>query len=171
MFVSPGGYICGEQTALIEAMQDHRAEPRNRPPQLQTNGLWDMPTLLNNVETFAWVPAIMVKDRGEWFAKAGREGMKGRRFFSISGDINKPGAYEVPNGITLRELINDYAGGMRDGKAFKAFAPSGPSGGFLPAKLPLSALRGGFVETLPKDTEFYDLLDWPWTLARPDRWV
>ena len=161
VFVSPGGYICGEQTALVEAIEDHRAEPRNRPPQLQTNGLWDKPTLLNNVETLAWVPAIVLKESGQWFADAGRTGTKGRRFFSISGDVNKPGAYEVPNGITLRELIDDYAGGMRKGKQLKAFAPSGPSGGFLPARLPVSSLRSGFAEKLPAGKKEYDLLDWP----------
>src|SRR5262249_33850395 len=66
VFISPGGYICGEQTALIQAIQDERAEPRNRPPELQTNGLWDRPTLLSNVETFAWTPAIMLRDEGRW---------------------------------------------------------------------------------------------------------
>jgi formate dehydrogenase/bidirectional [NiFe] hydrogenase diaphorase subunit len=165
IFVSPGGYICGEQTALIEAMEDHRAEPRNRPPQLQTNGLWDKPTLLSNVETFAWVPAILLKDEGRWFANAGRTGMKGRRFFSISGDVNKPGVYEVPNGITLRELIDDHAGGMRHGKPIKAVAPSGPSGGLLPVKLPVAALQRRFAETLPQGTTHYDLLDWPLDIA------
>lgn len=161
VFVSPGGYICGEQTALIEAIQDHRAEPRNRPPQLQTNGLWDKPTLLNNVETFAWVPAIMLRDEGKWFAEAGREGLPGRRFFSISGDVKRPGAYEVPNGITLGELIDEHAGGVLDGRALKAVAPSGPSGGFLPAKLPVRSLRRDFAETLQKREDFYDLREWP----------
>src|SRR5262245_57512354 len=86
VFVSPGGYICGEQTALIEAIEDKRAEPRNRPPELQTNGLYDKPTLLNNVETLAWVPAVVlrIKDekRGQWFADQGIAPFKGRRFFS-----------------------------------------------------------------------------------------
>ncbi len=72
VFVSPGGYICGEQTALIEVLEDRRAEPRNRPPALQTNGLRDCPTLLNNVETFAWVPAILARDEGRWYADQGR---------------------------------------------------------------------------------------------------
>ncbi len=165
VFVSPGGYICGEQTALIEAMQDHRGEPRNRPPQLQTNGLWNQPTLLSNVETFAWVPAIMARENGKWFAAAGRPGMQGRRFFSISGDVAKPGAYEVPNGITLGELIDDYAGGMRDGLKFKAVAPSGPSGGFLPAKLPTTALRRDFSSTLKTKADFFDLRDWTLDIA------
>jgi NADH:ubiquinone oxidoreductase subunit F (NADH-binding)/NADH:ubiquinone oxidoreductase subunit E len=165
-FVSPGGYICGEQSALIEAMEDKRAEPRNRPPELQTNGLWDKPTLLNNVETFAWVPAILVKDFGKWYAdsgvKAGAAKCKGRRLFSLSGDVVKPGVYEVANGTPLRDLIK-MAGGMVGGKALKAFAPSGPSCGFIPGKIPLSLLPPKFVESLkpaPADG-FYDLMDMP----------
>lgn len=136
VFVSPGGYICGEQTALIEAMEDKRAEPRNRPPELQTNGLWDMPTLLNNVETLAWVPSIALRDDGQWYAAQGvRPEFRGARFFSISGDVARPGVYEVPVGIPLGELIDRYAGGMRDARPLVAVALSGPSGGFLPAQL------------------------------------
>ena len=160
VFVSPGGYICGEQTALIEAMEDKRAEPRNRPPQLQTNGLWDKPTLLNNVETLAWIPAIVLTEDGNWFASAGSKDAKGLRFFSVSGDVNKPGVYEVPNGITLGTLISEYAGGMRDDKPLKAFAPSGPSGGFLPARIPVDQLSSQFASTLPKNTTHFDILDW-----------
>jgi NADH:ubiquinone oxidoreductase subunit F (NADH-binding)/NADH:ubiquinone oxidoreductase subunit E len=158
VFVSPGGYICGEQSALIEAMQDHRAEPRNRPPQLETNGLWDKPTLLSNVETFAWAPAIAVKG-GAWFAGQGTNGCKGMRFFSISGDLERPGAYEVPNGISLRALIDDYAGGMRGKRKLKAFAASGPSGGFLP---PTIALRP------PRDKKDLDRLT-PWVRGVHER--
>jgi len=165
VFVSPGGYVCGEQTALIEALEGKRSEPRNRPPELQTNGLYNQPTILNNVETFAWVPAILlyeptknknviatptnpeethkekVDTSGVWYRDAGRNRIKGRRFFSISGDLNRPGAYEVPCGITLGELIDDYAGGMKDGCALKAVALSGPSGGFMPAWLPRNSIR------------------------------
>ena len=83
-FRSPGGYICGEQSALIEAMEDRRAQPRNKPPQLETNGLYDKPTLVSNVETFAWAPAIVVKG-GTWYAEQGANGSKGLRFFSVSG--------------------------------------------------------------------------------------
>jgi NADH:ubiquinone oxidoreductase subunit F (NADH-binding)/NADH:ubiquinone oxidoreductase subunit E len=133
VFVSPGGYICGEMTALIEAMEDRRGEPRNRPPELQVKGLRDKPTLVSNVETFAWVPYI-VEDGGERFARAGVNGSKGRRLFSVSGDVNRPGVYEVPIGTTLRALL-DRAGGTTRG--LKALATSGPSGGFLPARLPL----------------------------------
>ena len=161
VFVSPGGYICGEQTALIEAMEDKRAEPRNRPPELQTNGLWNCPTLLNNVETLAWVPAILLKKDGQWFASQGDQPkFMGRRFFSISGDVARPGAYEVPIGLTLRQLIEDYAGGMVDGKPFKAAALSGPSGGFVPRMLPVDYLPERYVsDNLPADATHFDILD------------
>jgi NADH:ubiquinone oxidoreductase subunit F (NADH-binding) len=149
VFVSPGGYICGEQSALIEAMSDRRAEPRNKPPTLETNGLDDQPTLVSNVETYAWVPAIMVNG-GAAYAAMGVNSWKGRRLFSVSGDVNRPGAYEVPMGLTLRELIEgeSYCQGMIGGKAMKAFAPSGPSGGFLPAVL---ENNGGLPRDLAKN--------------------
>jgi NADH:ubiquinone oxidoreductase subunit F (NADH-binding)/NADH:ubiquinone oxidoreductase subunit E len=145
VFVSPGGYICGEQTALIQAIQDERAEPRNRPPELQTNGLWDKPTVLNNVETLAWVPAIVTQGAadGKWYADlgakpaaSGSRAYKGARFFSVSGDVIRPGVYEVPIGIKLGDLLekSEYCGGIRGGR-LKAVALSGPSGGFLPARL------------------------------------
>jgi NADH:ubiquinone oxidoreductase subunit F (NADH-binding) len=140
VFTSPGGYICGEQSALIEAMSDRRAEPRNLPPKLETNGLDDRPTLVSNVETFAWVPFIWVNG-GSAYAALGANGWKGRRFFSVCGDVNRPGVYEVPMGMTLRELITgeQYCQGIAGNKKLKAFAPSGPSGGFLPAKLTAKA--------------------------------
>ena len=171
VFVSPGGYVCGEQTALIEALEGKRSEPRNRPPELQTNGLYNQPTVLNNVETFAWVPAILLYEpapvaaspepaikppiqtdeksdtSGVWYKNAGRNRMKGKRFFSISGDLNRPGAYEVPCGITLGELIDDFAGGMKNSCGLQAVALSGPSGGFLPAWLPNGSIRS------PKKTD------------------
>jgi formate dehydrogenase beta subunit len=135
VFVSPGGYICGEQTAMIQVLDDRRAEPRNRPPELQTNGLRDKPTLVNNVETLAWVPSLLLVRESAAL-----------RFFSISGDVEAPGVYEVPSGLTLGTLIA-RAGGMRGGRAFKAVAPSGPSGGFLPRFL--EGRHGRF-----------DVLDW-----------
>ena len=136
VFISPGGYICGEQSALVEAMSDRRGEPRNMPPKLETNGLEDLPTLVSNVETFAWAPFIMLSG-GKNYADQGVNGWKGRRYFSVSGDVKRPGVYEVPMGLTLRELIYDqeYCQGIIGDKKLKAFAPSGPSGGFLPAKL------------------------------------
>lgn len=150
VFVSPGGYICGEQTALIEAMEDKRAEPRNRPPSLETNGLFDKPTLVNNVETFAWVPAILFREDGTWYRDAGKYGWKGRRFFSISGDVNRPGVYEVPIGVTMREFIEEYAQGIKDGRELKAFAPSGPSGGLLPRRIPIDTLATGWEKRVPE---------------------
>ena len=145
VFVSPGGYICGEQSALIEAMSDRRGEPRNMPPKLETNGLDDRPTLVSNVETYGWVPYILVRG-GEAYAKLGVNGWKGRRFFSISGDVNRPGVYEVPMGLTVRDLIygEQYCQGMKGNRPVKAMAPSGPSGGFIP--LYLTAKAG-----LPRD--------------------
>jgi NADH:ubiquinone oxidoreductase subunit F (NADH-binding) len=121
---------------LIEAMSDRRGEPRNMPPKLETNGLDDLPTLVSNVETFGWVPYIYLQS-GKTYAAHGVNGCKGRRYFSVSGDVQRPGVYEVPMGMTLRELIcgEQYCQGIAGGRALKAFAPSGPSGGFLPAKL------------------------------------
>lgn len=150
-FESPGGYICGEQSALIEAMEDHRAQPRNRPPDLQANGLWDMPTVVNNVETLAWAPSIVQGGGPAYFNcgwKAPRETLpatlkkvefSGKRLFSISGDVIRPGVYEVPIGIPLRELLLSptYCGGISGGRGVKAVATSGPSGGLLPATIPM----------------------------------
>ena len=136
VFPSPGGYICGEQSALIEAMSDRRGEPRNMPPMLETNGLDDRPTLVSNVETYAWTPYIWFHG-GQKYAELGTNTHKGQRFFSITGDLVRPGVYEVPMGMPLRDLIygEKYCRGIKDGKKIKAFAPSGPSGGFLPIKL------------------------------------
>jgi NADH:ubiquinone oxidoreductase subunit F (NADH-binding)/NADH:ubiquinone oxidoreductase subunit E len=142
---SPGGYICGEQSALIEAIEDRRAQPRNRPPELGTNGLRDKPTAVNNVETLAWAPFIVLNG-GKAYADAGWKTpdghtpayrFKGRRLFSVSGDVNRPGVYEVPIGIPLGDLISDpkYCGGMLGDKPLKAVAPSGPSSGLMPAKI------------------------------------
>ncbi|MGE3538506.1 MAG: NADH-ubiquinone oxidoreductase-F iron-sulfur binding region domain-containing protein [Candidatus Tectimicrobiota bacterium] len=130
---SPGGYICGEETALLEALQDQRAEPRNTPPFPGTHGLFGQPTLLNNVETFAMVPGIVLKG-GAWWAAQGKNGASGLKLLALSGHIRQPGVYEVPLGSTVTELIQ-LAGGMRHGRALKAFAPGGVSSGFLPASL------------------------------------
>jgi NADH:ubiquinone oxidoreductase subunit F (NADH-binding)/NADH:ubiquinone oxidoreductase subunit E len=145
VFVSPGGYICGEQSALIEAMSDRRGEPRNLPPKLETNGLEDLPTIVSNVETYAWIPYIYLKG-GKAYAELGVNGWQGRRIFSVSGDVKRPGVYEVPMGMTVRELLygENYCRGMIGDRKLKAFAPSGPSGGFLPARL---TARAG----LPRD--------------------
>jgi NADH:ubiquinone oxidoreductase subunit F (NADH-binding) len=155
VFVSPGGYICGEQSALIEAMSDRRGEPRNMPPKLETNGLDDRPTLVSNVETFAWVPYIILNS-GKTYAGQGVNGWKGRRYFSVSGDVNRPGVYEVPMGLTLRELIygERYCHGIIGNRKLKALAPSGPSGGFIPARL---VANRGLPRNLPENKAWQEL--------------
>jgi len=172
VFTSPGGYVCGEQSALIEAMEDRRAQPRNKPPELQTNGLYDKPTLVSNVETFAWAPAIVVRG-GEWYANQGIPDCKGLRFFSLCGDVARPGVYEVASGTTLGELVEKHAGGVV-GK-LKAFAASGPSAGFLPALIPVTQLARGWQDKkelaeLAKKTQqngkYVSVLDLPLDLQR-----
>src|SRR3989442_4054555 len=133
IFDSPGGYICGEETALLEALEDKRAEPRNKPPFPGTHGLFGRPTLMNNVETFAMVPGSVLKG-GAWWAAQGKNGASGLKFLAVSGHVRHPGVYEVPLGITATELI-ELAGGLRHGRALKAFAPGGASSGFLPASM------------------------------------
>ncbi len=120
IFVSPGGYILGEETALLEALEGRRGEPRNKPPFPSVAGLHGRPTLINNVETLAQVPRVV---------RTGRADLK---FFSVSGDVAEPGVVEAPLGITLGELV-ERCGGMRDGRALLAFLPGGASTGFLPA--------------------------------------
>jgi NADH:ubiquinone oxidoreductase subunit F (NADH-binding)/NADH:ubiquinone oxidoreductase subunit E len=165
VYVSPGGYICGEESALLEAMEDRRAEPRNKPPFPVTHGLYSKPTVINNVETLSWVPAIVLHG-GEWYRDQGVNGATGMRFVSISGDVNRPGVYEVPFGQTVRELVFDTAGGMPEGQKLKAIAPSGPSGGFLPAVLKAENLPEKFVkERLRAGATSYDVLDLPLDLG------
>jgi len=134
IFVSPGGYICGEESALIEAIEGHRAEPRNKPPFPGVVGLWQKPTVINNVETFINVPQILARGV-DWYKAAGRGGSRGLKFVGVSGHCARPGIYEVPLGVTMREVLFDHAGGVRNGRTLKAFAPSGPSSGYLPASL------------------------------------
>jgi NADH:ubiquinone oxidoreductase subunit F (NADH-binding)/NADH:ubiquinone oxidoreductase subunit E len=133
VFVSPGGYICGEETALYEVLQGNRAEPRNKPPHSAQRGLWYRPTLMNNVETFAMVP--LIARRGpEWFRAQGRGESPGVKFVGISGHVTAPGVYEIAMGTPVRELL-ERAGGVLGGQRLKAFAPSGPSSGYLPPSL------------------------------------
>ena len=133
-FVSPGGYICGEESALLEALEGKRGEPRNKPPFPVTHGLHGKPTVINNVETFALVPVILARGP-EWFKAQGKSGASGLKFVGISGDVVRPGVYEISMGTPAREVIFDRAGGIVGGRAFKAWAPSGPSSGFLPPAL------------------------------------
>jgi NADH:ubiquinone oxidoreductase subunit F (NADH-binding) len=134
VFVSPGGYICGEESALLEALEGHRAEPRNKPPFPGQAGLFQKPTVINNVETFANVPQILARGV-DWYKSAGANGSRGLKFVGVSGHVHRPGVYEVPLGVSLREVIFGSAGGIRGGRQLKAFAPSGPSSGYLPASM------------------------------------
>jgi NADH:ubiquinone oxidoreductase subunit F (NADH-binding) len=118
VFVSPGGYVLGEETALLEALEGKRGEPRNKPPYPGVRGLWGCPTLINNVETFAQVPRVL------------RSGSVASKLFSVSGDVEQPGVIEAPLGTTLRELVA-RCGGLKDGRALAAFLPGGASTGFL----------------------------------------
>ena len=133
-FVSPGGYICGEESALLEAIEGKRAEPRNKPPFPVQQGLWNKPTVINNVETFLNVPLILLRGV-DWYKGQGTGGCAGLKFIGVSGDVVRPGVYEVPMGTPVSELIFRYAGGLPNGKKLKGFAPSGPSSGYLPASM------------------------------------
>ncbi|HKI36797.1 MAG TPA: NADH-ubiquinone oxidoreductase-F iron-sulfur binding region domain-containing protein [Gemmataceae bacterium] len=133
VFVSPGGYILGEETALLECLEDRRGEPRNKPPFPGTHGLFGQPTLINNVETLAMIPGI-VKRGPAWWKAQGKPGFAGLKFIALSGHVERPGVYEVPMGTTVRELI-DRGGGVSGGRALKAFAPGGASSNFLPASM------------------------------------
>ncbi|MBI3474226.1 MAG: NAD(P)H-dependent oxidoreductase subunit E [Acidobacteria bacterium] len=134
IFVSPGGYICGEESALLEAIEGKRAEPRNKPPFPGTNGLWNQPTAINNVETFTFATVILAHG-ADWFKAQGVNGAAGMKFVGISGDVNRPGIFEVPMGTKYSQLIHEYAGGILGGRNLLAYAPSGPSSGYLPASM------------------------------------
>ncbi len=146
-----GAYICGEESAMIESIEGKRGLPRHRPPYLAQVGLFGRPTLEQNVETLYWIRDLV--ERGpEWFTSQGRREKKGFRSFSVSGRVKNPGVKVAPAGVTINELINEYAGGMLDGHTLKGFLPGGASGGiFAPnlADLPLDfgtlEPHGGFV--------------------------
>jgi NADH:ubiquinone oxidoreductase subunit F (NADH-binding) len=129
VFVSPGGYILGEETALLECMEGRRGEPRNKPPYPGTAGLFGQPTLINNVETFAHATAIAWHG-AEWWRGRGIRGFAGQKFISVSGDVDRPGVHCVPFGTTFAELL-ERCGGMQEGRALAAFAPGGASSRFL----------------------------------------
>jgi NADH:ubiquinone oxidoreductase subunit F (NADH-binding)/NADH:ubiquinone oxidoreductase subunit E len=129
-----GAYICGEESAMIESIEGKRGMPRLRPPYVAQVGLFDYPTLEHNMETLYWVRDILEKGPG-WFAGFGRNGRKGLRSFSVSGRVKKPGVHLAPAGITVRELIDEYCGGMPDGHRFYGYLPGGASGGILPASM------------------------------------
>jgi formate dehydrogenase len=127
-----GAYICGEESAMIESIEGKRGMPRLRPPYVAQVGLFGYPTLEHNMETVYWVREIVEKGAA-WFASHGRHGRKGLRSFSVSGRVRKPGVHLAPAGITLKELIEEYCGGMQEGHELYAYLPGGASGGILPA--------------------------------------
>ncbi len=129
-----GAYICGEESAMIESIEGKKGMPRLRPPFVAQVGLFGRPTLEHNMETLYWVRDIAEKG-ADWFTSFGRNGRKGFRSFSVSGRVKKPGVHLAPAGITVKELINEYADGMLDGHEFYAYFPGGASGGILPAKM------------------------------------
>ena len=129
-----GAFVSGEATALVAAIEGRRSEPRVRPPRLTEVGLWGRPTLLNNVKTFSYIPLI-IERRADWFASIGTEKSKGTAVLTLAGKVQHPGLTEVPMGTTLRKIVYDIAGGMRNGRQFKAVQIGGPSGGCIPESL------------------------------------
>ncbi|MBQ7718667.1 MAG: NADH-quinone oxidoreductase subunit NuoF [Clostridia bacterium] len=127
-----GAFVCGEETALLNSIEGKRGEPRPRPPFPAVKGLWQKPTLLNNVETYANIPVIINKG-ADWFSAIGTEKSKGTKVFALGGKINNTGLVEIPMGTTLREIVEEIGGGIPNGKKFKAAQTGGPSGGCIPA--------------------------------------
>ncbi|MDG5815302.1 NADH-quinone oxidoreductase subunit NuoF [Chitinispirillales bacterium ANBcel5] len=127
-----GAFVCGEETALLASIEGKRGMPKPRPPFPAVKGLWDKPTVINNVETLANIPVIITKG-GDWFSKIGTENSKGTKVFALTGKITNSGLIEVPMGTTLREIIYDIGGGIPNGKKFKAVQTGGPSGGVITA--------------------------------------
>ena len=140
-----GAYICGEESAMLESIEGKRGLPRHKPPFPSQVGLFGRPTLINNVETLFWVREIVEKGP-EWFGSHGRNGRKGLRTFSVSGRVHEPGVKLAPAGITVRELIDEYCGGMAEGHVFKGYLPGGASGGILPASMGDIPLDFGTLE-------------------------
>ena len=140
-----GAYICGEESAMIESIEGKRGLPRHRPPYVAQVGLFGRPTLEQNVETLFWVRDIVEKGAA-WFTSFGRRERKGFRSFSVSGRVKKPGVVLAPAGVTARELIEEYCGGMQDGHTFKGYLPGGASGGILPAAMGDLPLDFGMLE-------------------------
>lgn len=125
-----GSYLCGEELTLLESLEGKRGYPRIKPPFPAEKGLYGLPTLINNVETLATIPTV-IEYGADWFSGLGTKDSPGTKIFTVSGDVNKPGYYELELGITLRELINDFAGGIRDGKKCKAILIGGAAGTFV----------------------------------------
>ena len=142
-----GAYICGEESAMLESIEGKRGLPRHKPPYPAQVGLFGRPTLIHNVETMYWVRDIVDKG-GAWFARQGRRGSKGVRSWSVSGRVEEPGVKLAPAGVTARELIDEFSGGMADGHTFKAYLPGGASGGILPASMADRPLDFGLLDDL-----------------------
>jgi formate dehydrogenase len=140
-----GAYICGEESAMIESIEGKRGLPRHRPPYVAQVGLFGRPTLEQNVETLFWVRDIIEKG-ADWFTSYGRRGRKGLRSFSVSGRVKNPGVKLAPAGVSARELIEEFSGGMADGHVFKGYLPGGASGGILPASMADLPLDFGTLE-------------------------
>jgi NADH:ubiquinone oxidoreductase subunit F (NADH-binding) len=168
IFVSPGGYICGEETALLEVLEGKRAQPRDKPPFPGTHGLFGNPTLINNVETFALIPSILKKGP-PWFKSFGRNEGQGFKIIGVSGPLKRPGVFETEFGTPVRQILEEMAGGLQDGLRLKAFCPGGASSGFLPAGMvdipydfsPLaeagSMLGSGALVAIPEGTDMVAL--------------
>jgi bidirectional [NiFe] hydrogenase diaphorase subunit len=131
--IGAGAFVCGEETALIASIEGKRGQPRQRPPYPPERGLWDRPTLINNVETFANIPPI-INQGGEWYASMGTPSSRGTKVFALAGRISHTGLVEVPMGMSLRRIIYEIGGGIPDGGVFKAAQTGGPSGGCIPAE-------------------------------------
>jgi bidirectional [NiFe] hydrogenase diaphorase subunit len=129
--IGGGAFVCGEETALIASIEGRRGTPRPRPPFPAQSGLWDMPTLINNVETYANIPTILRRG-GEWYASLGSKKSKGTKVFALCGKVKNVGLIEVPMGMTLRQIIFEIGGGVPEGRTFKAVQTGGPSGGCIP---------------------------------------
>ncbi|MEO6062286.1 MAG: NADH-ubiquinone oxidoreductase-F iron-sulfur binding region domain-containing protein, partial [Thermoflexales bacterium] len=131
--IGAGAFVCGEETALMASIEGQRGLPRMRPPYPAQSGLWGCPTLINNVETFGTITAI-INQGADWFHGIGTEKSKGTKIFALTGKLNNTGLIEVPMGITLREIVYDIGGGVAAGRTFKAAQTGGPSGGCIPAE-------------------------------------
>ena len=131
--IGAGAFVCGEETALLQSIEGKRGNPKPRPPYPSEKGLWGMPTLINNVETFANIAPI-IRNGSEWFSNIGTEKSKGTKVFALAGNIKNTGLIEVPMGIPLRKIIFDIGGGTPDGTEFKAAQTGGPSGGCIPTE-------------------------------------
>ena len=140
-----GAYICGEESAMIKSIEGKRGLPRHRPPYVAQVGLFGRPTLEQNVETLYWIRDVVEKG-APWFVSQGRRGSKGLRSFSVSGRVKKPGVVLAPAGVTARELVEEFCGGMIDGETFKGYLPGGASGGILPASMADEPLDFGTLE-------------------------